>query len=227
VSISITFEFGGIRIAGSEQSETATTPAKPGKVALTVSGSVGTPFTGTRHVVLTVGGFRANATYDETATAHALATALAAAANVSSSPVTAAVSGDIVMLTSKTAGTAGNLAYAVVDSRDFGVAPRTGSLTGGTNAVTTTKYDGGSVDVAVGSVRASSTWGKTSTPHSIAGALATSLNAAANGTFTASVKGDTVVITPSSNTRSTPTVTVDVNDAKGFTPASFTATSLN
>lgn len=215
-----------IRLTGTEQSKTVTTPAKPGKATLTVSGKVNASFSGTRHVVLTVGGFKAEAAYTDTATSQSVATALAAAANASASPVTATVSGDVINLKSKKTGTVGNLAYVIANSTDFAVTPQKSSLTGGADAVTTTEYDDGSVDAAVGSVRASSHWGKGSTPQTIAKQLASSLNTAGNGAFTASANGSAVMITPAAN-NSVPSVTVGVSDAKGFTPPSFAATTGN
>jgi len=216
-----------IKINGSEQSTTVTTPAKYAKAAVTVAGTVIAPFTGTRHVALTVGGYRAVASYNSTATSHMIAVSLAAAANTSASPVTAAASGNIVTFKYKVAGAAGNVSYAATDSRDFTVSAQTGSLSGGADAVTTTKYDGGSVSASVGNITASSNWGKTSTPQSMASGLAASLNSAAKGAFTASANGSDITIAPAPNTPSTPTVTVNLNDTKGFTPPSFTATTGN
>jgi hypothetical protein len=224
VSCSITFEFGGIKINGAEASKTVTTPATPGKAAITLNGSVKTAFTGTRHVVVTVGGFKASAAYTANFTSAEVAAALGAAANASGSPVTATVSGSQVAFTSKVTGIAGNLAYSTVGTADFTASPSSGSLTGGAPAVTTTGYDGGSVDATVGSVAATANWGKGSTAQSIAGALAASLNAASKGAFTASASGGTVTIVPAQNS-TLPGVTATVSDKMGFNPASFSATT--
>lgn len=215
-----------MKIAGAEQSATKTTPAKPAKATVTLSGSIKTAFTGLHHLSLTVGTFKATLSYHDTATRETLAKALAAAVNVSASPVKATVNGDSVTLTNKIAGAAGNIAYAATDNKDFSIGPRTGSLTGGTDAVTTTIYDSGSVDAAVGSVTATAMWGKESTPQKIAGKLAAALNTAANGAFTASATGGAVTITSKIPSSISP-LTVQVNDSMGFSPASYAATTGN
>jgi hypothetical protein len=210
-------------INGSEQTKSVTVPAKPGKAAVAVSGKVKTSFTGTRTVTLTVGGFKVEASYDDQATSATIAKALAAAANVAKSPVTASVSEDTVDFTSKKTGTAGNLAFTASDSGDFALSPGKGSLTGGANEVTTTEYDAGSVDAAVGNAKASSNWGKGSTAKAIAADLASSLNAEGKGAFTATAKDDVITITTKSG--STPSVAAGVKDEKGFDPASFAAST--
>jgi phage tail sheath gpL-like len=187
---------------------------------------VKTPFTGTRTISLTVGGFTATASYGSTATDATIAKALAAAANVEGSPVTAKVSGDTVTLTNKTAGTAGNISYTATDSSDFTISPGAGSLSGGANAITTTEYDAGTVNATVGSVTASAKWGKTSTSETLAKALAASLNSAGKGAFTATVSGSTVTITPASGMPA-PSISVSVEDRMGFNPASFAASTGN
>jgi len=225
VSCSITFQFGGIKINGAEQSKTVTKPATPGKVVVIVSGSVKSPFRGTRHVVLAVGGFSTSAAYTATATSAQVAAALAAGANVSNSPVIAAVSGSQLKLTSKVTGLAGNLAYSVLQTADFSVSPSPGSLAGGGPAVKTTEYDSGSVDATVGTVAASTSWGKGSTPGTIASSLAASLNTAGNGAFTATASGASVTIVPTNKSSSKPNVTASVRDKMGFQPVSFAAST--
>jgi phage tail sheath gpL-like len=83
-------------------------------------------------------------------------------------------------------------------------------------------YDGGSVKTTVGSVSGSANWGESSTSATLASDLATSLNAAANGAFTATVSGDTVTIKPAKGSPA-PKIAVNVQDSKGFNPASFAA----
>jgi hypothetical protein len=213
-----------LTLSGAEKSKTVTIPAKPGEASLTLSGKVGSAFTGTRHVELTVGGFKAEAWYSDTATIDTVAKALARAANALGSPVTATVSGDVVKLTSKVAGKAGNIAYTTINSADFALAPSTGSLTGGVNEETKTEYDSGSIDAAIGGVTASTKWGEASTLQTIAGDVAAALNSAAKGALTASAKGDTVTIVPVPNkSGSKPSTTVSVKDEMGFDPASFAA----
>jgi len=211
-----------IMINGEEKSATTTVPATPGKGSVTVGGAVAKTFSGTRQVTLTVGGFNANITYNATATKTTIAKKIAAALNVAQSPVTAAVNGDVVALKSIVAGAAGNLAYTAAGSADFSITPGSGSLTGGQDATTTTKYDGGTIAATVGSAAASSGWGKGSTSATIAKALATKLTAAANGAFTASASGALITIQPSGG-GTTSSMSVNVSDTKGFTPASFLA----
>ena len=206
---------------------TVTTPAKHARATVEVTGSAKAPFAGMHHVSLTIGAFKATASYDDSATSVTVAKALAAAANVWGSPVKATATGNFVTLTTLVAGASANMTYTATNNKDFVIGPSTGALTGGANAMTTTKYDGGTIDVAVGTVTASSNWGKASTPQSIAGALAVSLNTAGNGAFTATAKGNTIIILPSTKAPTSLDVSVNVNDAKGFTPPSFTATSKN
>jgi hypothetical protein len=217
---------GVVRITGTEQSKTITKPATYANATISISGSVTAPFSGERTIALTVGGFTASASYKSDATALGVAKALAAAANVSGSPVTAKVSGDSIALTSTTAGTAGNIAYTATDSSDFTVSPGSGSLSGGVNAGTTDEYDAGTVQAIVGGITASSNWGKTSTDETLAKALASSLNALAKGAFTATASQNTVTITPAPG-NSVPGVTANVEDSMGFSPASFAASTSN
>jgi hypothetical protein len=215
-----------IVIHGTEQSQTVTQPAKPGKTDVTISGAVAGSFTGNRYLALTISGFRVVAAYTDTATPLSIAKALAAAANVSGSPVTAQVNGSVVRLTSKVTGAAGNLSYTTSNTRDFAIAPNQGALTGGTDAVTKTVYDGGTLSASVGTVTALAKWSKGSTRNTIASALTSSLNTAGAGVFTATVSGNTITITLVSNSGgSPPPVTVDVKDSMGFSPASFAAST--
>lgn len=213
-----------LQISGSEQSKQVTKSATYAKGNVSVTGAVKTSFAGTRKISLTIGGFTAAASYTSTANNITVAKALAAAANVSGSPVIATVSGDTIGLISKIAGTAGNMAYAATNNKDFTITPGSSSLSGGANAVSTTDYDAGSVNAAVGNVAASATWGKPGTSDTIATALAASLNTAAQGAFTATASGGVVTLTPASGT-TLPSVSVSVKDGAGFNPASFTATS--
>jgi hypothetical protein len=217
---------GVVRLTGTELSKQVTKPATYATAKVSIAGAVKTPFTGTRTISLTVGGFTATASYGSTATDATIAKALAAAANVEGSPVTAKVSGDTVTLTNKTAGTAGNISYTATDSSDFTISPGAGSLSGGANAITTTEYDAGTVNATVGSVTASAKWEKTSTSETLAKALAASLNSAGKGAFTATVSGSTVTITPASGMPA-PSISVSVEDSMGFNPASFAASTGN
>jgi len=224
---SCNIEFTGfaiVHLAGVEQSKTVTKPAQHGKAAVSLAGAVKTPFKGTRKVVLTVGGFKANASYTSSDTSATVAKALAAAVNVSGSPAIATVNGATIHLTSKVAGKSGNIAYSVAGTADFAGSPAKGSLAGGAPATKNTTYDGGSVDASVGSVAASASWGKGSTPQTIATALASALTAAGKGTFVAASSGSDVTITPKKSGPK-PAVNASVNDKMGFSPTSFATTT--
>jgi len=106
-------------------------------------------------------------------------------------------------------------------SSGFTVKPSKGSLSGGADGGMLTQFDAGSVDATVGAISVSSKWGQADTPQTIAGSLATSLNSAANGTFTATATGSSVTITPTANQSKAPAVAARVNDKMGFNPASF------
>jgi len=216
---------GSIAFSGTEQSQTVTTPATPATGKITVKGSVASPFTGLKHVEVTVGAFTAEAYYGKSATDDIVAKSLAAKINVSGSPVKATIAGNVLTLTSRVAGSKGNLTFSTTGTGDFGFAPKVGSLTGGADAVTKTTYDGGSVSAVVAGVSGAAKWGKSSTIHSIASGIAKSLNAGANGAFTATAVGGTIVITPASKTPEQPAVAVSVQDSMGFSPASFAAST--
>jgi hypothetical protein len=213
-----------VRVSGAEKSQEVTTPATYASGEITLEGAVSTAFTGNRFLDATIGSFSVQLPYGDKATSATLATALAAKINVSTSPVTATVSGDAITLKSKTAGTVGNLKLATTGTADFTLTPKSGTMSGGVNAKTTMSYDGGSVKTTVGSVNGSATWGQSSTSATLASDLATSLNAAANGAFTATVSGDTVTITPAKGSPASK-VAVNVQDSMGFSPASFTAST--
>ena len=213
-------------VCGSEQSKLVTKPATAAKGKLTVTGKVKSNFTGTRKVAITVGTYTAKVSYNSKATNLTIAKALAAALNATGSPVTAKSDGGLITLTSTTPGTAGNLAYTVKADTNFAMTPATGSLTGGKDEITTTVYDSGKIVATVGTATASATWGAASTPQTIAKKLAAELNAASAGLFKAAVSGSTITITPTGS-GSNPAMSVNVTDAKGFTPASFTATAGN
>jgi hypothetical protein len=215
---------GKLTVSGVEQSKTVTIPATYATGEVTVKGAVSTPFTGLRHMEVNVGGFTAEAYYGKAATDATVAKALSAKLNVSGSPVKASVSGNALTLTSRSAGTIGNLPFTTTGTRDFGFAPKTGSMTGGADAQTSTKYDAGSVAATVGTATGTTKWGKASSRKSIATALANALNAASGGAFTASATNNIVTIIPNGNSPS-PSITVVVQDTGGFSPASFAATN--
>ena len=106
------------------------------------------------------------------------ATALAAALNVSSSPVTATASGSNVTVTAKATGLGSNYAYTgSAATTNFGFTTPTGALSGGWAAGT--DYDTGTVSVTVSDSTWGANWAQGSTQASLAAALAASINAAA------------------------------------------------
>lgn len=212
---------GGIRVTGAEQSKITTVPATYAKGSITVSPWI-TPAPAKGTLSITVGTFKATTSYAAGATGNTAAQALAVALNVTGSPVKAKASGSVVTLTSVTTGSAGNLAFQTTGDSTFQLVASGSTLTGGKNATTTTKYDGGTISVTTSGVTASATWGKTSTVQSIATALAASINKVAGAYWTASASGDYVTLVSVPPTA--PSIWATVTDSKGFTPASFGAT---
>ena len=125
---------------------------------------------------VTIGSFTATASYAAGASGDTAVQAMVAALSVKGSPVKAKASGLLITLTSVVAGSAGNLALETAGDSNFQIVASGPTLTGGKNATTTTKYDGGTVNMTTSGVTASATWSKGSTPQSIASALATSIN---------------------------------------------------
>ncbi len=213
-----------IALTGAEQSKTTTVPATYAKGSVTIdplikpAGSKGT-------LSVTVGSFTATASYASGATGNTAVQAMVAALSVKGSPVKAKASGSLITLTSVAAGIAGNLALETTGDSNFQIVASGPTLTGGKNATTTKKYDGGTVNMTTAGVTASATWGKESTPQSIASALATSINNVAGAYWKASATGNVVSLTGVSPTP--PSVGATVTDSEGFTPASFGASVTN
>lgn len=209
-----------LTLTGAEQSKTATVPATFAKGSVTINpvikpaGSKGT-------LSVTIGSFTATASYAAGASGDTAVQAMVAALSVKGSPVKAKASGLLITLTSVVAGSAGNLALETAGDSNFQIVASGPTLTGGKNATTTTKYDGGTVNMTTSGVTASATWSKGSTPQSIASALATSINNVAAAYWKASATGNVVSLTAVSPTP--PSVGATVTDSEGFTPASFGA----
>jgi len=217
-----------VKMSGAEQNRQVAIPGKQASASIMINGvlpsihKVDVPINDVQEMTLTVGGY----TYQ----AHASLTMLkgqspaalfADVVNAVQGPVTAKAVGNSIQLVSRVAGTAGNLPFTANISGGFVVSPGSGTLSGGTNPTTTKQYDNGTMNATIGSASASVSWGQSSTPNTIAQAVATSLTAASQGKFTATASGDAVTITPLSG--GVPNVGVVVKSLEGFNPASFDA----
>ncbi len=209
-----------IALTGAEQSKTTVVPATNAKGSVTVNPLL-VPATRNGSVSIAVGNFNASALYSAGAGTDAVAKAIVASLNVAGSPVKAARSGSIVTVKSINAGTSGNMSLQTSGDTNFAIVPSGTALTGGKDGTTKTVYDSGSVDVTTGGLNISIKWGSASTPHSIATAVAKSINAMAGAYWKATVYGDAVGLTSVSQTP--PSLDVTVKDTKGFSPTSFDA----
>jgi hypothetical protein len=209
-----------IPLSGAEQSKSKKVPATNATATITIH-ALKTPAASKGLLSVKIGTFKASASYAVRATGSSAAQAIAAALNAKGSPVKATASGSVVALTSVVAGSAGNLALIATGDANFQTLASGKTLTGGKNATTIVKYDTGTVNVATGGVTASAIWGSTSTPQSIAQAIAASINNVAGAFWKANASGSIVTLTSVSQ-KSVP-IAVTVADSGGFTPASFTA----
>jgi len=224
-----------IVVHGAEQSNQVTTPATSATGTLTIKPASANPVSEKGTVSVTVGSFKATASYPAGASELALVRDLVTALNAKGSPVKATASGAVIKLTSVSAGTAGNLTIAPTGDADFGFALSGRTLTGGENATTKTVYDAGSVNLTTNGVTASAPWGSGSTPQSVAQALAASVNNVAAAYWKASASGDVVTLTSvpkagvskasKSQSSASDPMGVTVTDSAGFAPPSFSATT--
>jgi len=132
-----------------------------------------------------------------------VASGLASALNVSSSPVTAEAYGNgEVTLKSKATGAAANYTLSVsttYDTTDFSspsftLTPSGAALTGGANS-SPVVYDSGTIWVTVNGFQASVAYGQSSTASSLASAIANGFNTTSGSPVTASVSGTTISLT--------------------------------
>jgi RHS repeat-associated protein len=240
---------GSVSVSGSEQS-IGGSPATPGKGSVTISGSEETAQKCTQHlaggdcgryvtvydngtVSITVNGHPESVTYQQGSTSSTIASALASAFNGDSgSPVTATISGSVVNLTSKTTGSSTNYSLSATsstgdptyfDGPSFFTSPSGSTLTGGQNAVGAT-YDSGTVSITVNGSQYSVSYGQTSTPSSLASALAQAIN----GTLvTASASGTVVSLTSVATGASTNyslSASSSTSDPSQFSSPSFAGT---
>jgi len=203
-----------------------------GKAEVAATNATGSLSAGLKGGILSlqVGAFKAEALYAAGEPTGAVIQALVRAINVAGSPVRAAENGNVISLTSSSAGTAGNLALTVTGDARFAMVASGPALTGGKNATTTTNYDAGVVQLTTNGVTASATWAEGSTAETVAAALAGSVNQVAAAYYQASSSGAVVTLTPVSSKSSASTaantsnpISLTVNDSAGFTPASFGA----
>lgn len=184
-------------------------------------------------VSITVGTFVGSASYSKGSTWPSIAAALGTALNVSSSPVTAVVSGAVITMTARSQGVSTNYnLVASVSSDDpddfpdpsFRAGASGSTLTGGQDAGSgTTIYDSGTLTVSMSDCSASQQWGQTDTSTSIAVGLQQAIQANCSGRLSATVSGSVVSVTSNqsgstTNWPITPTVTYDTGD---FSASSF------
>ncbi len=110
------------------------------------------------------------------------ANAIASALNVAASPVTAAVAAGgtsataTLDLVSKTDGSSQNGAITVTNVN--GLTASTAGMTGGSDQVSTTTYDAGTISLTIGGSLVSASYGQNDTPQTLAQALVAAINAA-------------------------------------------------
>jgi RHS repeat-associated protein len=239
---SATQSTGTITIAGSEQSTQINQGSGSGSVSIsgterstTIQVSCGPdgqtcPQTiydsGT--LTVTVNGTPFTTGYGQSTTASSLASTLAQAMN--GSLVTATASGSTVTITAKATGTSSDYSLSASSTTtntqyfsgsSFTPTPSGSTLTGGNNG--TTNYDTGTITATVNGKQGTANWSQSSTPSSLASALAASLQTAAGSFLTATASGSSVTLTSTSTGTSTNwpiSVTVDNTDSN-FTSPSF------
>jgi len=194
------------------------------------------PDTGT--VTINVNGAVASISYGLYITNAQIASSLAGSINAISQQVIAFASGSTLTIRTLTPGTSGNglavTASSVTtqtqyySSPSFSVSPTSTSLSGGTN-VAQNVYDIGTVTATVNGVGATVSYGSTSTPQTIASALASAIQTASGSTLTAKPDGDlSVLVSTSAGTASDYTITTAVTyDTTDFSAPSFSVSAYN
>jgi RHS repeat-associated protein len=187
-------------------------------------------------VTIYVNGASYAASYGRYDTSSTIASNLASALN-SSGVVTATASGSTVNITSVATGTSANYSLSASsytnDPTDFGFAsftpfPSGSTLTGGANAVYTTRYDSGTSTITVNGHGDTVSWsGSGTTSSSIASSLASTINADSGAYVSASAVGATVNLTAKAAGASTDyslssSYTYDTTD---FASSSFTSSN--
>lgn len=240
---------GTISVSGVEQSKTQTATA--GTATVTIAGfersmtSCLSPLSmqaalitcptiydaGT--VAIVVNGYTKQVTYSKGSTSTSIATALASAIQSDTSdPVTATSSGSTITLTARTTGATTNYSLSTAVTYDdgdfvsasFTATPSGATLTGGKNGGTI--YDSGIVTATVNGNSATANWGQSSTPNSIAAALASAINSADSSFLSATSTGSVVNVTSAQQSSSTNwPITISVTyDTADFSSSSFSVT---
>jgi RHS repeat-associated protein len=187
-------------------------------------------------VTVTVNGVAYTVSYGQTDTSNTVAANLASSLNAGSL-VTATVSASAITLTSVATGTAANYSLSgssfTNDPTDFGSPsfnpiPTSSTLTGGANAVYSTRYDSGTSTITVNGHADTVSWsGSATTTSSIASSLATAINADSGAYVSASASGAVVNLTAktagaSTNYSLSSSYTFDSTD---FSSSSFTSSN--
>jgi RHS repeat-associated protein len=239
---SATHSLGTITIAGSEQGPTY--PASSyAKAYATISGTEQdntfnpcSPYSCPQqipdggNVTVTINGTTVSTGYGLGITSQVIATALAQNVNNSGLPVIATAPGSTITIRATTPGTAGNSftisGSSATTNTQFYSSPSftisTSGFSGGTN-VPANVYDSGTITATVSGVSASVNFGSTSTPQSIASALASAIQNASGSKVTAKSDGDvSVLVSDGTGTATDYTVSTSVTyDSTDFTQPSF------
>ena len=230
---------GGVSFSGGDgMHPTCTTITNP-YTTYTTCGNPLIPDSG--WIYVTIGSsppFTAAASFNSTSTGSTIAAGLAAALNVSGSPVTAVASGSTITITAVVAGPGGNYPFTVSTysngSGDFSYQSSGASLQGGQTGGTF--YDTGtmSVTVNVNGAAAQANWGQGSTASSVASSLASAINAAAGGYVVATPSGSgatatvnlaSLLVGPETNWAVTATATE--TDTAHFSTPGFSVSAAN
>ena len=142
-------------------------------------------------VSVTVGTFTASTSYGQGDTSSSIASRLVndptTGLNVSSSPVTATVNGNVISVTEKSLATyslsAGSSSSAGFSPPSFSASPSVSSITPGLQ----TTYDTGTVSITVATSTVSVTYGQNDTPSSVASNLVSAINNSSTFPATASL----------------------------------------
>jgi RHS repeat-associated protein len=228
---------GGVSFSGGDgMHPTCTTITNP-YTTYTTCGNPLIPDSG--WIYVTIGSsppFTAAASFNSTSTGSTIAAGLAAALNVSGSPVTAVASGSTITITAVVAGPGGNYPFTVSTysngSGDFSYQSSGASLQGGQTGGTF--YDTGTMSVTVNGAAAQANWGQGSTASSVASSLASAINAAAGGYVVATPSGSGATATvnlasrlvgPETNWAVTATATE--TDTAHFSTPGFSVSAAN
>jgi RHS repeat-associated protein len=188
---------GSIAVSGLETGPLTAT-AKAGSGSFTVNTTGQSCSSG--ELSVTVGSYEATASFNQSSTTSALASALASYLNESGSPVTAVVSGSRVAVTSIATGTASNYSVsystqAYMCQSPFSANWSGSTLTGGVNGGSV--YDAGTITATITNggtnyTTSAVSWGQGSTASTIATGLASAVNTVAGSLVSATANGDTV-----------------------------------